>query len=122
MNALEIRFPVSPEWALLMTWIDEPDPDEPRRGAAHHAPNINAFTRAHADKQWMHQPGMTPRFAHGNLLPISTEFATNYAANIAAASRRRQTITPIVNADLGRLADGTEEVTILEMPPNNPSG
>ncbi len=113
MNGLEIRFPVSSERALLMTWIDGADPVDAHRGSLHIAKNINAFTRANADRQWMHRPDFTPRFANGALLPISTEIKPGYSAAVAAASRCREQVGAFVNTQLGRLADGTEEVAIV---------
>jgi hypothetical protein len=49
LNSLEIRVPLTPTKALLMTWLVQPDEATPRlRGARHHASHLNAFTVANA--------------------------------------------------------------------------
>ena len=121
MNGLEIRFPVSSQRALLMAWIDDVDPIAPHRGSLHIAKNINAFTRASADRQWLHRPDVSPRFASGVLLPISTEIKPGYSARAAAASRCRDRIGTMLNTQMGRPADGSEKVTIATVGAQAPS-
>lgn len=57
INLLEVRAPVSPTAAILLTWLDQADDvDEPVQGGRREARNINAFTIAQAEKQWFQQP------------------------------------------------------------------
>jgi len=45
LDCIEIRLPLSPNIAVLMTWSDEPDNEHVRaRGTRDHAANLNAFT------------------------------------------------------------------------------
>ena len=115
LASLEIRFPLDPERALLMAWLDLADPIDPDRGLARHARSLNAFTRAQADRHWIHHPQMAPRFASGPLLPISPELVTGYTQALAATCVRRQQIAAILDSHMGRTADGTERVTVLEV-------
>ena len=56
MSAIEIRVPLAPDLALLMTWADEPDPPHPTPADERFAGELNAFTIGQADRQWMHAP------------------------------------------------------------------
>jgi len=72
VEALEIHVPLGPTNALLMTWHDEPHSDGLHLGADRGiAMNLNAFTVAHADRQWFyrHDAKRPPRSA-GLLPPI----------------------------------------------------
>ena len=72
LECVEIRLPLSPTRAVLMTWSDSPDDEHVRvRGTRDHAANLNAFTVASADRQWFHQPETSPRRTSGNLRPLS---------------------------------------------------
>jgi hypothetical protein len=118
MQCIEIRLPLSPTRALLMTWADNPDEDDPRvHGTRDHAANLNAFTAASADRQWFHLPGHTPPRASGRLLPLSTQLISGYTPLAAAASERRQRVATIVNKKVGReLADREIEVVTVSRP------
>lgn len=90
MSALEIRVPISPNAVIVMTWIDKSDDaDVPLLSAA--AAEINAFTVAQADRQWMHQPAREPRVASGIFAPISRLLDSSYDRVAVLSSRRRAT-------------------------------
>jgi hypothetical protein len=90
MAAIEVRAPISPHLALLMTWVDEPDDHQPVAATPQHAAELNAFTISQAERQWMHQPGTVPPVATGTLTPLSREFETSYTVATVEASLRRQ--------------------------------
>ena len=72
LETLEIRVPVSPRQAILMTWRDDADDaDCVVRGRRDHTANLNAFTVAQAERQWFHQPGASTPIASGRLLPFA---------------------------------------------------
>lgn len=102
MECLEIRVPVSPNLAILMTWIDEAD-DDPNRvhGSRHHAASLNAFTIAEADRQWFHHPRSAAPSADGSLLPLGPQLVNGYGVRMAIASHRREKTAEIVNALIG---------------------
>lgn len=93
LTALEIRVPVAPDAALLMTWADRSDqmhvPIPPRAAA-----ELNAFTIAQADRQWMHVPGHRPPIAEGPLLPlvrlVEPAYNTEVAMHSVARARAEQ--------------------------------
>ena len=90
-ECIEIRLPMSPSRAVLMTWADTPDDLETTtRGARHHAANLNAFTVASADRQWFHLPGTSPPVGSGKFRPLSTELVKGYTPLAAAKSYRRE--------------------------------
>jgi hypothetical protein len=103
LEALEIRVPVSPHHAILMTWRDEADDQDCRvRGTRDHAANLNAFTIAHAERQWFRQPGAPTPTASGRLLPLSTQFFGDYGADTAGRSQRRAITSAKVQPMMGR--------------------
>jgi hypothetical protein len=100
VNFLEVRFPISPNLALLLTWRGQPDEARPLKGGAHHAKNINAFTIAEAEKAWFYKPGTRPKSAGGYWLPISPELVPDYSIRTAQSAPIRQ----LVQRDLMRRA------------------
>jgi hypothetical protein len=90
MAAIEVRAPISPRLALLMTWADEPDDQQPGSAEPRHAAELNAFTISQAERQWMHQPGMALPVASGTMAPLSREFEIAYTIVAAEASLRRR--------------------------------
>jgi hypothetical protein len=86
----EIRVPVSPRHAILMTWCDEPDDEAPRINCArHHAAALNAFTIAQAERQWFHRPGREPPRASGSLLPLAPQLLKGLNLNPREGLRRQ---------------------------------
>ena len=105
LPTLEVRLPLSPHLALLMTWVDDPDTVQPHRGRKHHAKSLNAFTVAQADKQWFHRPGVSPPLTTGGrLLALSPQFFHGYGVQVAWNSRLRaevsRRIQPRIGSDL----------------------
>jgi hypothetical protein len=117
----EIRFPLSPRRALLMTWADTPDDEETRVHATRdHARNLNAFTVENADRQWFHLPDTSPPVGSGSFLPLSLQLVNGYTPEAAARSRRRAEVSKAVQPKIGRdLTD--QEVTIVQISRDRPS-
>jgi hypothetical protein len=115
LECIEIRLPLSPTRAVLMTWSDNADDEDSRvRGTRDHAANLNAFTIESADRQWFCQPGSSTPRASGNLRPLSIGLVPGYTAVAAANSRRRQSVSEMVNKKIPRdLAD--REITVVSM-------
>jgi hypothetical protein len=89
-DTLEIRVPVSPTLAVLVTWADWPDRNHDLlQGARHHATSLNAFTVAEAERQLFHLPEHVPPVGSGRFMPLSAELTPGYSASIAESSRRR---------------------------------
>ena len=109
LECIEIRLPLSPRHAVLMTWADRAD-DDPARvaGTRDHARNLNAFTVESADRQWFHRPGAVPPRASGLLLPLSPQVLRGYTRESAAASERRRRTSEIANRKIGRELDDRE--------------
>jgi hypothetical protein len=118
LNCIEIRLPLSPNHAVLMTWPDLPDDEHVRtRGTRNHAANLNAFTVASADRQWFHCPGTSIPIASGNLRPLSLDLVPDYTAQAAAASQRRARASEIAKKRLGRdFRDQEIEVVTVTRP------
>jgi hypothetical protein len=115
LETLEVRVPISPHQAILMTWNDDPDEEtSPLRGRRDHAANLNAFTVAQADLQWFHQPGAPAPLACGRLLPLSIQLFPDYTAAVASHSRRRARTVSIVQLMVGTdLTDRDIEVVTM---------
>jgi Protein of unknown function (DUF4238) len=112
LNFLEVRVPISPTLALLMTWQDLPDAEEPISGSEAIAANLNAFTIANSERQWMHQPGSTPPVAQEYLHPISPTLIPGYGPGEVEASEVRKMVTKNIQPKLGKnFGDSAEIVT-----------
>lgn len=88
LTMLEIRVPIAPDAAILMNWIDRSDVVDvsmKRRAAA----ELNAFTVAQADKEWMHQPDSEPEVADDVFSPLSRLVDSSYDRTAAEHSERR---------------------------------
>lgn len=116
-NVLEIRFPVSPGAAILMTWRERPDDHEPLDGKTHHAENLNAFTIAQAVKQWFYKLGARrPRQRSGNWLPLAPELLPGYSIYEAAHCQRRQRILADLQGRVGEQIEQSLEAVIHHIP------
>jgi Protein of unknown function (DUF4238) len=117
-ECIEIRLPLSPTHAVLMTWSDHPDDEHVRvRATRDHAANLNAFTVASAERQWFRRPGASTPCASGNLRPLSAQLIPGYTAHAAATSRRRQRASEYANSKVGRdLSDQEIEVVTVSRP------
>lgn len=88
LTMLEIRVPIAPDTAILMNWIDRSDEVGilmKRRAAV----ELNAFTVAQADTEWMHRPGSEPEIADDIFSPLSRFVDPSYDRRAAARSARR---------------------------------
>lgn len=110
LNFLEVRVPISPKLALLMTWQDIPDTATVIPGTEEIAANINAFTIANADRQWMHQPGSTPPVAQGHLRPIAPTLIPGYGPTEVEASQVREMVTENIQPKLGENPESSPEI------------
>jgi Protein of unknown function (DUF4238) len=88
LTMLEIRVPIAPDAAILMNWIDRSDEVgvamKPRAAA-----ELNAFTVAQAEKEWMHRAGSEPEVADGVFSPLSRLIDPTYDRAAATRSARR---------------------------------
>jgi uncharacterized protein DUF4238 len=92
LTMLEIRVPISPRVAILMNWIDRSDVIGVKldsRAAA----ELNAFTVAQADREWMHLPGVEPRVPDATFAPLTRFVDEAYDRATAERSLRRQYAT-----------------------------
>jgi hypothetical protein len=101
LNFLEVRAPISPTIALLMTWAEPPDTPKPMIGGPELAANLNAFSIANAERQWMSMPGSTVAMADGPFDPISTALLPGYGAAQAESSPIRKRVSESVERKIG---------------------
>ena len=107
-NLLEVRVPVSPRLAVLMTWGDRANDPDPVDINAQHAKNLNSFTITAADEEWFYLPGSTePERGQGPWFPLSQQVLPNYTAQSAQASHVRQQVHQRLQ---GRLGEGIESL------------
>jgi hypothetical protein len=90
LAALEVRVPLAPDVALIMNWIDLDDEADRRLGLLA-AGELNAFTVAQADRQWMHRLDSEPYVPSGVFAPISRLIEPDYDSATALRSSRRAT-------------------------------
>lgn len=116
LETLEIRIPISPTLALLMTWREE-DASDPVGGKVHHERALNAFTVAHAQRQWFHRPGVSPPLGTGRFAPIGPEVHPGYTAIAAENSPLRAEVARRMQPRLGKDFDkGIEVVRVTRRP------
>lgn len=111
LAALEIRVPLSPDLAVLMSWADEPDTRHSVAVDPAYAAEMNAMVIGQRDKQWMHQPGNVPPVATGSLRPISSRLDPTYSWSTALRSKRL--ITAERSFDRTRKRRYIDEVEVL---------
>ncbi|HET7485785.1 MAG TPA: DUF4238 domain-containing protein [Solirubrobacterales bacterium] len=88
LTMLEIRVPIAPDVAILMNWIDRSDEvGVPMKRSA--AAELNAFTVAQAEREWMHQLGAEPDVGEGVFMPLSRLIDPTYDLAAARDSARR---------------------------------
>lgn len=90
LGALEIRVPIAPDAAILMTWVDQSDEADVPLGPLA-AGELNAFTVGQAQRQWMHRLGSEPPVPGGPFPPVSRLVERSYDRRIALRSARRAT-------------------------------
>jgi hypothetical protein len=97
LGTQEIRFPIDPKRALLMTWIEGFDTERAVRASDDIAAEMNRTTIAQADREWFHHPARRPtRLKQADLAdrfcrPISQQLASDYTPEAARNSGRRRT-------------------------------
>lgn len=101
VNLLEARIPLAPHLGLVMAWADKPDVAEHFAGGSHHARNFNAFSRAEAERHWIHRPGSSPRSGTGPWLPLAPEIFEGYSVELAKRSQIRASVSGDLNAAIG---------------------
>ena len=93
----EIRFPIDPRRALLMTWIEGFDTERAVQADDDIAAEMNRTTIAQADREWFHHPSrrairlkkddLADRFCR----PVAQQLDSRYTAEAARISGRRRT-------------------------------
>jgi hypothetical protein len=114
LDALEIRVPIAPHAAVLMTWMDLSDEQNVPLGWRA-AAELNAFTISQSDRQWMHRPGSEPPVAKGELAPISRLHKPVYDRYAALRSARRARAIQFVERVMHRRFVRDVEV-LIDMP------
>jgi hypothetical protein len=88
LTMLEVRVPIAPDAAVLMSWIDRSDEaGVPMRRRA--AAELNAFTISQAQGEWMHRPGAEPEIVDDIFSPLSRFIDPTYDRATAERSVRR---------------------------------
>lgn len=114
LGSLEIRVPIAPDAAILMTWVDRDDESDVPLGPLA-AGELNAFTVGQADRQWMHQPDYEPYVPAGTFGPVSRLVEPAYDRSVAMRSIRRATAARFAERVLGRRYLDDVEV-IVDLP------
>jgi hypothetical protein len=109
VNLLEVRVPVSPRLAVLMTWADRPDDAEPVDINAQQAININSFTIVGADEEWFRLPGSDPRANQGPWFPLSRQLFEGYTTEAAQNSKVRREMHKRLNSRVGEDIQSLDE-------------
>jgi hypothetical protein len=110
VNLLEVRVPVSPRLAVLMTWRDVGDDPAPRGITARQAANLNSFTVTGADLEWFHLPDTPrPETGQGPWWPLSRQLVEGHTATTAQQSRVRQTVHRKLSARVGEGIESLDE-------------
>lgn len=109
LNLLEVRVPVSPRLAVLMTWADRRDDAEPVDINAQQAININSFTITGADHEWFRLPGTDPRVNQGPWFPLSRQLVEGYTTEAARNSKVRREMRKRLNARVGEGIESLDE-------------
>lgn len=103
METEEIRFPVDPWRALLMSWIVGFDTERALRAPYDISAELNRTTIAQADREWIHFPARRPtRLKPGDLgdqfcRPVVNQLDRHYTTGYARNSPRRTQATKLLN-------------------------
>jgi hypothetical protein len=98
IDAAEIRMPVSPRAALLMTWRDSGDDPLPRRGTLRDARSINEPMIGQADTQWLRVPDSSPLRASGAVNAIASTIWRRYDTSAVRRSSVRRRVHSLLTA------------------------
>lgn len=109
-NVLEVRVPVSPRLAVLMSWADRADDSQPVEIGKRVAKNLNSFTIAEAELEWFHLPdSRRPASGTGNWVSLAIELVNDYSRRQASRSWVRQEIRRRLTAQAGRGIESLDE-------------
>jgi hypothetical protein len=87
LETLEIRVPIGPDAAILMNWLDLSDVvNVPAPAIA--AAEVNAFTIAQAESEWMHASGAEPQVGTGTFRPLTRLIDPSYSELTVRRSTR----------------------------------
>jgi Protein of unknown function (DUF4238) len=115
LSAIEIRFPVSPTQALVLSWLDGPDTIRSRQWTGLQE-NFNYATCGQAEKQWFSRPGEVVRHPD-TIYPLLTQSANpGYSLESVRTSPRRQETLKIINLKIEENHSPGELVIIESMP------
>ncbi len=109
LSALEVRFPLAPDAAVLMDWVDRSDQHAVSLDISA-ASEFNAFTVAQADREWMHRPGAEPEIANGPHQPLSRILEPGYDRSAMHRSVRRSRAQQYIESVQGRQFVNTVDV------------
>jgi hypothetical protein len=121
LTALEVRLPLTPRLALLMTWLPAEDPPEPVKGLRHHPKNINAFTVVEADRHWFYYPETRPPVGDATYLPISGDLHRGYDAQAAWRSPLRAEVSRLTQPKLGTELQKDSKIEMVRWSGETPS-
>lgn len=89
-NLMEVRAPVDPHHALLLSWHDDEDEEEPVTAGRDLLRDLNFSIVEQAEQHWCHRPGATPPHAARWSLPLSMRVIEGYGAAVVETSIRRK--------------------------------
>lgn len=115
LNLLEVRVPVSPSQAILMTWSDEVGLTARVRASREVGSNVNAFTVANSERQWYSKPGRSTPLATGFLEPIAPFIFDGYCRESVEESKVRRTVSENIQPKLGD--DQIDELDLFTVGP-----
>jgi hypothetical protein len=120
LDAEEIRFPISPQRALLLTWIEGFDEEAVVSAEDHVATELNRAVIAQADREWFHHPArratrlnpmdLGDRLCRPVARLLDPRYGTPYARN---SPRRRQTkrlIEEMIEEDVSEAVEWVQVV------------
>lgn len=102
LSAVEIRVPISPSRAILMNWIARADPEGEIWLGRDAAAELNAFTIAQAEEEWMHMPNHEPPIAQGPFEPVSRFIQAGYDEGAMSTSVRHEFAIEWIEKNQGR--------------------
>lgn len=111
LETLEIRVAIAPDVAILMNWIDLSDEVGVRMPSSA-AAEMNAFTVAQAEKEWMHQIGQEPDVPKGVFRPLTRLIDPSYSKMTVMASQRHTLAAKFVKGIQGRKFANEVEVLV----------
>ena len=99
----EIRFPIDPHRALLMSWAVGFDTERALSASPDIAAELNRTTIAQADREWVHHPARRPTRLKADELgdrfcrPVANQLDRNYTTDYARNSPRRKQAGKLLN-------------------------